>query len=75
MDHSQPGLPSALLDTYEAAAFLGLKHPGTLVNWRCKRRGPAYISIGRSIRYQLVDLQRWIEANRVETNAVILTST
>ena len=67
MNQQRTGLPPALFDTYQAAAFLGLKHPGTLVNWRCKQRGPAYVSIGRSIRYQLADLQNWIERQRVTT--------
>ena len=35
----------------------------------CRRhsRGPAYLRAGRSIRYRIVDLESWLEGQRVET--------
>ena len=35
----------------------------TLRNWRHLKRGPAYLKIGRSVRYQLEDLKTF-KANR-----------
>lgn len=29
----------------------GAVSEGTLTNWRCLRKGPAYIKLGRSVRY------------------------
>jgi hypothetical protein len=56
---------SPLLDTYAAARMLGLRHPGTLCNWRSKNQGPAFIRVGRNIRYSLEDLQAWVDEHRV----------
>jgi hypothetical protein len=51
----------------EAALMLGLKHPGTLANWRSKGRGPKYVKFGDSptspVRYRVVDVQDWIAGN------------
>jgi len=55
----------SLLDTFEAAQFLGLKHPGTLCNWRTKKKGPAFIRVGGSVRYALSDLETWLTERRV----------
>lgn len=48
-----------LLTTTEAAAYLGFD-PGTLENWRYKQRGPRWVRIGRTIRYDQADLDAWI---------------
>jgi len=37
----------------------------TLRNYRSKGTGPAYCKIGRSVRYPLTDLIRWLESFRV----------
>jgi predicted DNA-binding transcriptional regulator AlpA len=34
-----------------------------------RREGPAFIKIGRSVRYRREDLDRWIMGQRVETCA------
>jgi hypothetical protein len=54
-----------LLDSYEAAQFLGLRHPGTLCNWRSNKKGPPFVRIGGKIRYIAEDLRSWIEEHRV----------
>ena len=46
----------------QAAKILGVAIQ-TLRNWRHLKRGPAYLKIGRSVRYQLVDLKQF-KANR-----------
>ncbi len=60
----------ALLDETQTAAYIRLA-TSTLRNMRCadaKRQaagqrptGPRWIRIGRSIRYRITDLDRWIE--------------
>ena len=54
-----------LLDTVKAAAYLGME-PGTLENWRYKRMGPRCIRLGKSVRYDLRDLDRWIDEQKGE---------
>lgn len=55
-----------LLDDIEAAARL-TNAPGTLRNWRSSRLdGPAFIKIGRLVRYREEDIERYIESRRVE---------
>ena len=38
----------------------------TLRNWRHLRKGPAYIKLGRSVRYRIEDLLDFIEKNRID---------
>ena len=47
----------------EAAARLGLK-VATLRAWRHQGRGPAYVRLGRAIRYLASDLNDFVHANR-----------
>lgn len=47
----------------EAAARLGLK-VATLRAWRNQGRGPAYVRLGRAIRYLSNDLDEFIQSNR-----------
>ena len=39
---------------------------GTLYVWACHRRVP-YVKIGRLTKFDLKDLERWINARKVET--------
>lgn len=52
----------ALTET-EAAQRLGLRI-GTLRAWRHYRRGPAFIRLGRAVRYLAEDLDEFVRANR-----------
>jgi predicted DNA-binding transcriptional regulator AlpA len=54
---------SQLLRTPEVALRLGLTI-GTLQNLRCRGEGPAYIRLGRAIRYRPEDIDAFISANR-----------
>ena len=47
----------------EAAARLGLK-VATLRAWRNQGRGPAYVRLGRAIRYLATDLEEFLQSNR-----------
>lgn len=57
-----------LLDDKKAALILD-RGTQTMRNWRCQRRGPAYIKIGRNIGYDIVDLLRYKEAHRIDPEA------
>lgn len=55
--------PQSLLNTAQAASFLGLE-PGTLINWRSTRRQILpFVRLGRSIRYRQSDLEAFVEQN------------
>ena len=53
------GLPTAVLDVREAAAYLAVT-PGTV--YRLVRRGElAHTRIGRSVRFRVADLEAYLE--------------
>jgi hypothetical protein len=58
-----PAGASAPLTEFEAAGRLGLK-VATLRAWRHQRRGPAFIRLGRAIRYLPRDVEAFLRANR-----------
>lgn len=65
----QEVMDDELLNTRETGKYL--KRPaGTLSQWRYLGRGPAYIRVGREVRYRKSDLDAWLEANRIEPEAV-----
>ncbi len=57
---------SDLLNSEEAAKFLHLR-PQTLACWRLYGKGPAFIRIGRIIRYDRRILEEWVSRNTVPT--------
>lgn len=52
-----------LLRTSGAAAITGLSI-STLNKLRCAGGGPAFLKLGRAIRYDLHDLNEWLGAKR-----------
>ena len=58
--------PQSLVTPGQAAEILGVTE-GTLGVWRCTRRYPglAYVKVGRSVRYRLADLERFLEQRTV----------
>jgi excisionase family DNA binding protein len=58
-----------LLTTDEAADYLKLP-PAQLKQMRYRGVGPAYSHLGRHVRYAASDLQRWVNAGRVEPQGV-----
>ena len=38
----------------------------TLRNWRCQRKGPPYLKIGRNVRYQCEDLYEYKQNKRID---------
>lgn len=65
---SQNALDQRVFTTAQAAQFCGLS-PRTLEKYRVSGDGPVYIKLGRSVRYQLADLQNWIDGNRLQNTA------
>lgn len=53
-----------LLDEREAARQLKLS-VSTLQQRRFKRKDPAYVRIGRSVRYRMEDLEEFISKSRI----------
>jgi Helix-turn-helix domain len=56
--------PDALLTEAEAADFLRLS-VRTLQAWRLRIAGPAFVQVGRAVRYRRRDLIAWIDVNTV----------
>jgi excisionase family DNA binding protein len=52
-----------LLSTEQAATHCGLS-PKTLEKLRITGGGPSFVKLGRSVRYDLSDLDAWIASNR-----------
>ena len=52
-----------LLTESETAELLGISER-TLQAWRVHGGGPAFVRIGRTIRYRRQDVLDWIELNR-----------
>jgi DNA-binding transcriptional MerR regulator len=55
-----------LMTAAEAAKWLGGVSVDTLRDWRYRGTGPAYIRVGQQVRYDLRDLERYRDAQRVE---------
>jgi predicted DNA-binding transcriptional regulator AlpA len=58
--------PEALLTEEIAARLLSLS-PRTLQTWRSEKRGPAFVRMGRSVRYRLRVLLQWIDDHTCST--------
>ncbi len=41
---------------------------GTLANWRYLGRGPAFLRVGRHVRYRPDDVEAWLDGQRHETD-------
>ncbi|AKS22509.1 hypothetical protein ABH19_00140 [Leptospirillum sp. Group II 'CF-1'] len=57
-------MDNKLLSNSEAAEFLGMS-PDTLPRWRWAGIGPAYLKVGRSIKYRREDLEAFLNESRV----------
>jgi predicted DNA-binding transcriptional regulator AlpA len=57
----------ALLKPWQAAQELNMsKH--TLANYRAQKTGPAFVRIGRAVRYRRCDLQEYVSKRVVKWN-------
>ncbi len=66
MDEVDP--EDRLLWPEQVAEVLGVP-VGTLANWRYQGRGPAFVKVGRHVRYRRNDVARWIDAQVVGARA------
>lgn len=57
-----------LMDPPTASAYVGIAVQ-TLARWRVEGGGPTYIKCGSRIRYDRVDLDRWLNERRRRTTA------
>lgn len=57
-----PTSSAPLLSTQQAAQWLGIKAQ-TLSLWRTQRKGPAFVKLGRAVRYRLDDLQAFLSSS------------
>lgn len=63
--YKKPPVQPAVLDSEQAAAYLSTS-PATIREWRADRRngfGPKFIRKGGFVRYRIVDLDAWLQAN------------
>lgn len=63
MTHATP--PQPAIGERDASRYIGMSVPW-MRQGRMRGRGPAYIRIGRSIRYRIADLDRWLEQHKVD---------
>lgn len=52
----------------QAAAYIGVTRQ-TLARWRVEGGGPAFLKLGGRVRYDLRDLETWINAGRRRSTA------
>jgi excisionase family DNA binding protein len=50
-----------LMTPADLSEYLGVPL-GTLANWRYQHRGPAFVRLGRHVRYRADDVYEWILA-------------
>jgi Helix-turn-helix domain len=58
----------AMVEAQAAAEMLGVQ-VSTLAAWRCRKKGPPYLKVGKGVRYRVADLNAWIEASRIMPEA------
>lgn len=57
-------LNTPLMTEEDTARYLGIA-TGTLRNWRSLGQGPAYVKVGRYVRYEPQALAAWIKERTV----------
>jgi len=57
--------PSELIPSDETAEILRVK-TATLPSWRCQKKGPAYVKVGRAVFYRRSDVAVWLATQRHE---------
>ena len=57
-----------LVNVNEAAQFLAVS-PSTLYGWVWQRRIP-FVKVGRAVRFDMADLERFISQNRIRAREV-----
>lgn len=55
-----------LLTPSDVATFVGVPEP-TLAQWRYLKTGPAFIKVGKHVRYRVADVEAWLANHTVRT--------
>ena len=63
MNHED--IPQYRIREKPAAKYIGMSVPFLRLG-RMRGDGPPYLKIGRAVRYDVRDLDRWLESRRVE---------
>ena len=56
--------PVTVMTVQQASEYLGLA-VSTLNKWRCHGGGPAFIKMGRAVRYRIEDLESYVLNSRL----------
>jgi excisionase family DNA binding protein len=54
-----------LITTFDAAKLLAVARR-TLARWRREGRGPAYVQVGRGIRYRRKDIESFVRSGLID---------
>ncbi len=65
---TQQNLTTTVLTVTQAAKYLGLA-VSTLNKWRCHGGGPAFIKMGRAVRYKQADLEVYISKHKATSTS------
>ena len=65
---THPPIALPTLTEHDTASYIGMSRPW-LRQRRMRGEGPAYVRLGRAIRYRVADLDLFLEAHRVRTDA------
>ena len=63
----QSATESGLINVQDAAKFLAVS-TSTLYGWVYQRRIP-FVKVGRALRFELSELQKFVQANRFQVRA------
>lgn len=63
-----PVIDQLVYDEHTAAQML-MVQPQTLAAWRSRGQGPAFVRVGRAVRYLRSDLEQFLRAGRVDPTA------
>ena len=61
--------PATVMTVQQASDHLGLA-VSTLNKWRCQGGGPAFIKMGRAVRYRVEDLENYISESRLVSTSI-----
>lgn len=62
-----------LLSEAELSELTGVPVP-TLIDWRYRRKGPAFVKLGARVRYRESDVEAWLAERTVATSDMPATS-
>ena len=57
-----------LMTANHTAELLSI-HPNTLAKWRLSGEGPTFTKMGRSVRYRMADIEKWLEARQARSTS------